>query len=43
MPGAIDQLVEVYLREKQGQERFLDTVRRLGFAPFKEAVYADAH
>ena len=43
VPGAIDQLVEVYLREKQGQERFLDTVRRLGFAPFKEAVYADAH
>ena len=43
VPGAIDQLVEVYLREKQGSERFLDTVRRLGFAPFKEAVYADAH
>ena len=43
VPGAIDQMVEVYLREKQGDERFLDTVRRLGFAPFKEAVYADAH
>jgi sulfite reductase (NADPH) hemoprotein beta-component len=42
VPTAIDQMVEVYLREKQGDERFLDTVRRLGFAPFKEAVYADA-
>ena len=24
-------------------ERFLDTVRRAGLQPFKEAVYADAH
>ena len=24
-------------------ERFLDTFRRTGVAPFKEAVYADAH
>ncbi|WP_332771168.1 nitrite/sulfite reductase [Phenylobacterium sp.] len=40
---AIDVLVDVYLRERQGEERFLDTVRRTGVAPFKEAVYADAH
>ncbi len=40
---AIDNLVEVYLRERQGDERFLDTFRRTGEAPFKEAVYADAH
>ena len=40
---AIDSLVEVYLAERQGQERFLDTYRRVGNAPFKEAVYADAH
>ena len=40
---AIDQLVQVYLRERQGEERFLDTYRRTGDAPFKEAVYADAH
>jgi sulfite reductase (NADPH) hemoprotein beta-component len=41
--GAIDQIVEVYLRERQEGERFLDTFRRTGDAPFKEAVYADAH
>jgi sulfite reductase (NADPH) hemoprotein beta-component len=41
--GAIDQIVEVYLRERQAGERFLDTFRRTGDAPFKEAVYADAH
>ena len=40
---AIEQLVEVYLRERQGEERFLDTFRRTGMAPFKEAVYAEAH
>jgi len=40
---AIDQMVEVYLRERRGPERFLDTYRRTGLAPFKEAVYADAH
>src|SRR5262249_55887343 len=40
---AIEQMVEVYLRERQGDERFLDTFRRTGVAPFKEAVYADAH
>ncbi len=39
---AIDRLVEVYLRDRQGDERFLDTFRRVGMVPFKEAVYANA-
>jgi sulfite reductase (NADPH) hemoprotein beta-component len=41
--GAIDQMVEVYLRERQDGERFLDTYRRTGLEPFKEAVYVAAH
>jgi sulfite reductase (NADPH) hemoprotein beta-component len=40
---AVDTLVDVYLRERQDGERFLDTFRRTGVNPFKEAVYADAH
>ncbi|RAK63079.1 nitrite/sulfite reductase [Phenylobacterium kunshanense] len=40
---AVDTLVDVYLRERQDGERFPDTFRRTGVAPFKEAVYADAH
>ncbi|HTX50893.1 MAG TPA: nitrite/sulfite reductase [Caulobacteraceae bacterium] len=40
---AIDELVEVYLHHRNAGERFLDTYRRVGLAPFKEAVYADAH
>src|SRR5208337_1122133 len=34
--AAVDQLVGVYLRERQGEERFLDTFRRTGLHPFKE-------
>jgi sulfite reductase (NADPH) hemoprotein beta-component len=40
---AVDQLVDVYLRERREGERFLDTFRRTGLTPFKEMVYADAH
>ena len=40
---AVDALVEAYLRERRGAERFLDTYRRVGLAPFKAAVYAEAH
>jgi sulfite reductase (NADPH) hemoprotein beta-component len=40
---AVDELVEVYLREREPGERFLDTYRRTGMQPFKEAVYVDAH
>jgi sulfite reductase (NADPH) hemoprotein beta-component len=38
---AVDTLVETYLRERHDGERFLDTFRRTGVAPFKEAVYAN--
>jgi sulfite reductase (NADPH) hemoprotein beta-component len=40
---AVDALIGAYLRERQSGERFLDTYRRIGAAPFKAAVYADAH
>jgi sulfite reductase (NADPH) hemoprotein beta-component len=39
---AIDALVEAYLHIRTGEERFLDTYRRVGLEPFKEAVYAQA-
>jgi sulfite reductase (NADPH) hemoprotein beta-component len=43
IPDAIDAMVETYLSIRQDGERFLDTVRRAGLQPFKEAVYAEAH
>ena len=39
---AVEALVDAYLREKVGEERFVDTYARVGLSPFKEAVYADA-
>ncbi|HEY0841768.1 nitrite/sulfite reductase [Methylotenera sp.] len=40
MPGVVQKLIEVYLKERTPEERFIDTVRRLGVAPFKAHVYA---
>ncbi|MDE1916050.1 MAG: nitrite/sulfite reductase [Sphingomonadales bacterium] len=36
---AIDKVTDFYLAERQEGERFLDTYRRLGMAPFKEVIY----
>ena len=40
---AIDALIGAYRSERLPGERFLDTYRRVGAAPFKAAVYVDAH
>ncbi|MES2071212.1 MAG: nitrite/sulfite reductase [Pseudomonadota bacterium] len=40
MPEVIERIVQVYIRERIEDERFIDTARRLGIAPFKEYVYA---
>ena len=36
---AVDTVTNVYLDQRRGEERFLDTYRRIGMAPFKEALY----
>ncbi|MEW4448560.1 nitrite/sulfite reductase [Qipengyuania sp. JC766] len=36
---AVETVSNVYLREKRDIERFIDTYRRIGMAPFKEALY----
>ena len=40
IPEVIARLLEVYVRERFDDERFIDTVRRIGAEPFKEYVYA---
>jgi sulfite reductase (NADPH) hemoprotein beta-component len=40
VPETIARLLAVYVETRLGEERFLDTVRRLGVKPFKERVYA---
>lgn len=41
MPGVVQRLIEVYIQERTPEERFIDTVRRIGVAPFKAHVYAE--
>ena len=36
---AVETVTDVYLRERDAGERFLDTYRRIGMEPFKEALY----
>ena len=40
MPAVVQKLIDVYIQERTDEERFIDTVRRLGVAPFKAHVYA---
>lgn len=40
MPSVVQKLIEVYIKERTPEERFIDTVRRLGVSPFKAHVYA---
>ena len=37
---AVEKAADVYLAEREEGERFLDTYRRIGMTPFKEALYA---
>lgn len=39
---AVETIVETYLIERRNGERFLDTYRRTGLDPFKEALYGTA-
>ena len=40
VPEAVEAIVNAYIGVRLEGERFIDTYRRLGNKPFKEAVYA---
>ncbi len=42
IPDVLERLFRVYLEQREGDERFVDTVRRTGIAPFKAGAYAQA-
>ena len=42
MADVVEEILNTYLDNRQDDERFLDTYRRIGLAPFKERVYASA-
>ena len=37
--ASLEKATDVYLRERADGERFVDTYRRIGMEPFKEAIY----
>jgi sulfite reductase (NADPH) hemoprotein beta-component len=39
MPDVISRLIETYIEHRHEDERFIDTVRRVGAEPFKTRVY----
>jgi sulfite reductase (NADPH) hemoprotein beta-component len=39
----IERILNVYVAERESGERFIDTFRRIGVAPFKSRVYAPAN
>ncbi|HAF54629.1 MAG TPA: sulfite reductase [Thauera sp.] len=41
MPDVISALIDTYVALRHDDERFIDTVRRIGVEPFKTRVYAD--
>lgn len=41
VPDVIEAVITTYKRERQAAERFIDTVRRIGLAPFKQAADAE--
>ena len=43
VPDVIVRLIDVYVENRRDEERFIETVRRLGIVPFKERVYATTH
>ena len=42
MPDVVAKLVDTYIDHRTPEERFIDTVKRIGIAPFKQRVYGDA-
>ncbi len=40
VPDVVEKIVSTYLARRDGPETFLQTYRRIGMAPFKEALYA---
>ena len=41
MPDVIDRLLDTYVAHRHDEERFIDTVQRIGLEPFKQQVYRE--
>lgn len=43
MPEVVGKIIQVYVDQRNDEELFIDTYRRIGIEPFKERVYAKAN
>jgi sulfite reductase beta subunit-like hemoprotein len=41
IPDVIERVISTFVRYRESEERFVDTVQRIGLEPFKEQVYAE--
>jgi sulfite reductase (NADPH) hemoprotein beta-component len=41
MPDVVSRLIDTYIANRHEDERFVDTVHRVGLGPFKQRVYGD--
>jgi sulfite reductase (NADPH) hemoprotein beta-component len=41
IPDVIERVISTFVRYRESEERFVDTVQRIGLEPFKERVYAE--
>jgi sulfite reductase (NADPH) hemoprotein beta-component len=41
IPDVIERVISTFVRYRESDERFVDTVQRIGLEPFKERVYAE--
>ena len=39
VPNVIEKIINVFVAQRNGEEKFIDVVQRIGITPFKEAVY----
>ncbi|MNY54680.1 ferredoxin-nitrite reductase [compost metagenome] len=42
VPAVIEHLVQTFVEHREADERFVETVNRIGLGPFRERVYAAA-
>ncbi len=42
VPGVVEKLIDTYIEQRTDEERFIDTVRRIGITPFKTRVYGES-
>lgn len=43
IPDVIEKILQTYIDQREEEEPFIDTFRRIGMKPFKERVYAEPH